>query len=255
MYTRIKTDEEIENMRRSGRILAEIHQLLASKVQSGLSTKQLADLAASEIRARGAEPAFLHYGAPIPFPDVLCISVNDEVVHGIPNAQRLLEKGDLVSLDLGVKVNGMITDAAITVVCGETSPEVENFVKRTEKALYQGLKVLKDGCYVGDVSYAIQHELEKYNYGVIRDLVGHGVGHEVHEDPNIPNFGKKGAGPRLVAGMTLAIEPMATLGNYGVHTASDGWTVKTNDGSLAAHFEHTVLITKNGCEILTQARQ
>jgi len=253
MYTRIKTDDEINSMRRSGRILAEVHNILKQAVKPGITTKDLANIAAKEIKSKGGEPAFLNYGAPIPFPDVICISVNDEVVHGIPSIDKVLKDGDLVSLDLGVAVNGMITDAAITVICGQADPKLEDFVVRTKKSLYAGLKVLKHGCQVGDVSYAIQKSLEKHGYGIVRDLVGHGVGHEVHEDPNIPNFGKKGTGPRLVAGMTLAIEPMSTLGNYAVHGDSDGWTIKTNDGSKAAHFEHTVLVTQNGCEILTQA--
>lgn len=252
MNTRIKTDQEIQYMRQSGAILGSVHRLLKQKVEPGISTKDLADLAAHEIKALGGEPAFLGYGAPTPFPDVICISVNDEVVHGIPKGDRLLSKGDLVSLDLGVAVNSMITDAAITVACGTAHPKHEEFMMHTRKSLYSGLKVLKHGCAVGDVSFAIQKVLDMRGYGIVRDLVGHGVGHEVHEDPNIPNFGRKGTGPRLVAGMTLAIEPMATLGNYGVYTDSDGWTVKTSDGSWACHFEHTVLVTDSGCEILTK---
>lgn len=251
MYTRIKTEDEIRDMRKSGTILAEIHNILKAKVLPGVSTKELADIAAKEIRSRGGEPAFLGYGEPVPFPDVICISVNDEVVHGIPKPETILKEGDLVSLDLGVSYNGMITDAAITVACGKTTPQNEEFLRITKKSLHAGLKVIKHGCQVGDISYAIQKVLEANGYGVVRDLVGHGVGHEVHEDPNIPNFGKKGSGARLVAGMTLAIEPMATLGNYGVHLDSDRWTIKTNDGSWAAHFEHTILVTESGCEILT----
>lgn len=252
MYTRIKTDEEIEHMRKSGAILASVHQLLITKVIPGISTKELADLSHKEIKRLGGEPAFLHYGAPIPFPDVICISVNDEVVHGIPRKDRILQEGDLISLDLGVSVAGMITDAAITIGCGQTAVKHQEFMAHTRKSLEAGLAVLKHGCQVGDVAYAIQKVLDRHGYGIVRDLVGHGVGHEVHEDPNIPNFGKRGTGPRLVAGMTLAIEPMATLGNYGVYTDADGWTIKTNDGSWAAHFEHTVLVTETGCEILTK---
>ncbi len=250
MYTRIKTPEEIDNMRISGKILAEIHQILAAAVKPGVTTQYLADLAEKHINKAGASAPFLGYGHP-PFPSVICISVNDEVVHGIP-VGRVIQEGDLVSLDLGVEYKGMITDAAITVICGETSDEIKQFVDDTKKSLYAGLKVIKDGCRVGDISNAIQKSLEKHGYGIVRDLVGHGVGHEVHEDPNIPNFGRKGTGPKIVAGMTLAIEPMATLGNYAVHTDhTDQWTVKTNDGSLAAHFEHTILVTENGHEILT----
>lgn len=253
MYTRIKTEEEIRYMRESGKILARILTDLKPQVLPGVSTKQLADYAADQIAVAGAEPAFLNYGAPIPFPDVICISVNDEVVHGIPSEGRILEEGDLVSLDLGVSVNGMITDSAITVGCGNISEEKALFLERTKKSLHAGLRSIKHGVQVGDISFAIQKSLERYGYGIVRDLVGHGVGHEVHEDPNIPNFGRKGVGPRLVKGMTIAIEPMATLGNHAIHVDSDGWTIKTNDGSFAAHFEHTVLITENGCEILTSA--
>lgn len=251
MYTRIKTESEIALMRQSGGILAAVHAVLSQKVTPGIKTKELADIAAKEMKALGGEPAFLGYGAPVPFPNVICISVNDEVVHGIPT-QRKLADGDLVSLDLGVSVGGMITDSAITVICGQPQPGHELFVERTKKSLHAGLSVMKHNVHVGDISFAIQKVLERYNYGIVRDLVGHGVGHEVHEDPNIPNVGKKGSGPKLVAGMTIAVEPMATLGNYGVYLDSDGWTIKTNDSSWAAHFEHTVLITENGCEILTQ---
>lgn len=251
MYTRIKTGKEIEYMRQSGAILASVHKLLKQHVAPGISTKELADISHKEIKRLGGEPAFLHYGAPIPFPDVICISVNEEVVHGIPRKDHILKEADLVSLDLGVSVAGMITDAAITVGCGEITVKHQEFLAHTRKSLEAGLQVLKHGSQVGDVSFAIAKVLDRYGYGIVRDLVGHGVGHEVHEEPNIPNYGRRGTGPRLVAGMTLAIEPMATLGNYGVYTDVDGWTVKTNDGSWACHFEHTVLVTETGCEILT----
>ena len=251
MYTRIKTPEEIEDMRYSGKILAAIHKKLIPEVKPGVTTKYLADIAAKEIKKLGGKPAFLGYGHPNPFPDVICISVNNEVVHGIPSSDKILKDGDIVSLDLGVMYNGMITDAAISVICGRASPEIEEFLEHTKKSLHAGLKVVKNGCQVGDISNAIQKYLERYGYGIVRDLVGHGVGHEVHEDPNIPNYGPKRSGPKLVSGMTVAIEPMVTLGNHGVYTEDDGWTVSTNDGSLAAHFEHTILVTDKGCEILT----
>lgn len=238
-------------MRISGSILAGVHSVLKKEVRPGVSTAQLADIAESEINKRGGEPAFLGYGAPIPFPSVICISVNDEVVHGVPSENSVLKDGDIVSLDLGVTYKGMITDASITVPCGLVKPEVEQFIDRTKKSLHAGLKAIKNGCQVGDIGYEIQRSLERYGYGIVRDLVGHGVGHEVHEDPNIPNFGKKNTGPKLVSGMTLAIEPMATMGNHGVYVKNDGWTVATNDGSLSAHFEHTILVTDKGCEILT----
>ena len=251
MYTRIKTDDEIKAMRASGKILAAVLRKLKEHTESGISTGELGEIAAREIKALGGEPAFLGYGSPIPFPDVVCISVNDAVVHGIPSKETVLKNGDVVSLDLGVSYQGMITDAAITTVVGEAGPEVERLLIDTKKSLNAGLSVIKDGVQVGDISFAIQKVLERGGYGIVRDLVGHGVGHEVHEDPNIPNYGKKGSGPKLVAGMTLAIEPMATLGNYAVHLDHDGWTIRTNDGSLAAHFEHTILVTSAGYEILT----
>ncbi len=252
MYTRIKTPEEIVAMRKSGQILAQVHRALAAALQPGMSTQDLADIAARELKAAGGEPAFLGYGTPIPFPDVICISVNDQVVHGIPSKDRILQDGDIVSLDMGVSYDGMITDAAVTLGCGTVSAENQQLIDQTKKSLHAGLKVLKSGVHVGDIGFAIQKILDRGGYGIVQDLVGHGVGHEVHEDPNIPNYGRKGTGPKLVAGMTLAIEPMATLGNHGVHTDQDGWTIQTNDGSWAAHWEHTVLITENGCEILTQ---
>ncbi len=251
MYTRIKTDDEIKAMRASGKILAAVLRTLKDQTVAGISTGELGEIAAKEIKKLGGEPAFLGYGSPIPFPDVVCVSVNDAVVHGVPSAQTVLKNSDVVSLDLGVAYQGMITDAAITVVVGEPSEEVDRLLQATKKSLNAGLAVIKDGVQVGDISCAIQKVLDRAGYGIVRDLVGHGVGHEVHEDPNIPNYGKKGTGPRIVAGMTLAIEPMATLGNYAVHLDGDGWTVRTNDGSLAAHFEHTILVTSAGCEILT----
>lgn len=252
MFTRIKTEAEIASMRKAGAILADTLRVVAKSVEVGVTTKELADIARREIKSRGGQPAFLNYGAPTPFPDVICISVNDEVVHGIPKKENVLKDGDVISLDLGVSVDGMITDSAITVVCGTSTAQKDEFIAHTRKSLEAGLKVIKHCCHVGDISYAIERSLEKYGYGIVRDLVGHGVGHEVHEDPNIPNYGRRGTGPQLVKGMTLAIEPMATLGNYGVHTSEDGWTIQTSDGSLAAHFEHTILITETGCEILTK---
>lgn len=252
MFTRIKTESEIKDMREAGGILAAVHKKLVQEMQPGITTKELDVIATKELKALGGTPAFLHYGpSSNPFPSVVCISVNDEVVHGVPKDTTTLEQGDLVSFDLGVSVNGMITDSAITVPCGEAQPKHLDFLAHTKKSLYAGLKVVKHGVKVGDISFAIQKSLEKHNYGIVRDLVGHGVGHYVHEDPNIPNYGRKGSGPQLVAGMTVAIEPMATLGNHAIYTDSDGWTIRTNDGSLAAHFEHTVLITQDGCEILT----
>ncbi len=250
MQTKVKTPTEIAAMRESGRMLATVLATLRSKVAVGMTTKQLADMAKLELRALGGQPTFLGYYG---FPDVICISVNNEVVHGIPGT-RVIQGGDIVSLDFGVTYKGMITDGAISVIVGSSGDQKRrDLVRDTERALLAGIEALHDGVHVGDVAAAIEAILNKGRYGIVRDLVGHGVGHELHEDPNIPNYGKAGTGPILSAGMTIAIEPMATLGGDKVYIdADDEWTVLTHDGSLAAHFEHTVLITQDGAEILTQ---
>jgi methionyl aminopeptidase len=250
MVTRIKTAHEIAAMRESGRMLATVLQLLKNEVQPGLSTKELADRAAAELKKLGGEPAFLGYQG---FPDVICISVNDEVVHGIPKADRLIADGDIVSLDFGVTYRGMITDSAISLIAGKPKQRGHiELVKNTEEALRIGIATLHDQVRTGDIGSAIEKYLKKHRYGIVRDLVGHGVGHQVHEDPNIPNYGRADTGPWLSAGMTIAIEPMVTLGTDRVHIADDDWTVLTADGSWAAHFEHSLLITKDGAEILTR---
>ncbi len=255
MFTRVKTDTEITAMRTSGRILAEVLEMLRPKVIAGISTKKLSDIAAKEVATRGGTAVFLGYQG---FPEAICISVNDEVVHGIPRSNTILINGDIVSLDFGVSYKGMITDSAISVICGADQPDfkpdrrVRDLLRYTEDSMLEGLTVIKDGCHTGDIGYAVERVLSKHDYGIVRELVGHGVGHAVHEDPNIPNYGRKHTGDKLVKGMTIAIEPMATLGREAVILDADGWTVRTADGSLAAHFEHTVLITETGCEILTQ---
>lgn len=249
MQTRVKTSQEIDAMRESGRMLASVISHLARQVTAGISTKDLAESAKQELRGLGGQPTFLGYFG---YPDVLCVSINDEVVHGIPRAGHLIRPGDIVSLDFGVTYRGMITDAAVSVVAGKADAQAAQLVAATSRALMAGISVMRSGIHVGDISSAVQAVLDKGKYGIVRDLVGHGVGHELHEDPNIPNFGKKGTGPVLEAGMTIAVEPMATLGGYGIKTDPDGWTIRTADGSLAAHFEHTILITDEGPEILTQ---
>jgi methionyl aminopeptidase len=250
VYTRVKTEAEIEAMRTGGQMLATVLSLLRQKVAPGFSTGELDEIAARELKALGGEAAFLGYDG---FPGSICISVNDEVVHGIPSKDKVLQDGDIVSLDFGVRYKGMITDSAITVVCGQAAPEVNDLLKYTSQSLQEGLAVIKDGCRAGDIGYAIQKVLDKKGYGIVRELVGHGVGHAVHEDPNIPNYGRANTGPELKSGMTIAVEPMATLGGDGIKVDADRWTVRTRDGSLAAHFEHTILVTKDGCEILTLA--
>lgn len=248
MFTKVKTPQEIIWMRESGHMLATVLEATAAYAQAGMTTKQVADFAAAEIKKLGAIPAFLgQYG----FPDVICISVNQAVVHGIPN-KYVLKDGDVLSLDFGVKHHGMITDAARTVILGTANKAKLKLVETTKASLDAGIAVLKDGVCVGDIASSVQAVLDEAGLGIVRDLVGHGVGHQLHEDPNIPNYGRKGTGPQLKSGMTIAIEPMATLGSYQVFTAQDDWTIETRDGSLAAHFEDTILITDTGFEILTR---
>lgn len=247
MFTKVKTEQEIEDMRTSGKMLAAVLAYLKPRVEVGMTTKDLAELASVELAKLGGKPAFLGYGG---FPDVICISLNDEVVHGIPG-KKIVKDGDLVSLDFGVDYNKMITDAAITVVAGESNGAKRRLLKGTEESLLAGVNVLKNGVKTGDIGAAVEKVLTQYGFGIVRDLVGHGVGHQVHEEPDVPNYGSSGTGSKLSAGMTIAIEPMSTLGSERVVLESDGWTIKTYDGSLSAHFEHTVLITADSAEILT----
>jgi methionyl aminopeptidase len=249
MYTRVKTPKEIAAMRLAGKMLATVLNKVKNEAKAGMSTKDLADIAAKEIRSLGGEASFLGYHG---FPDVLCVSINDEVVHGIPREDHIIENGDIIGIDFGVTHQGMITDAALTFALGEVAEPVLKMIQATEQALYAGIDALKAGVRVGDVSSAIQKVLEKQQLSIVRALVGHGVGHELHEDPNIPNYGFAGSGPILKEGMTIAIEPMTTLGTHEVKIDPDGWTIRTKDGSLSAHFEHTVLVTDKGYEILTQ---
>lgn len=250
MFTRVKTDTEIQAMRHSGKLLATVLATLKQAIEPGMTTKDLAEIAKRELRGTGGQPTFLgQYG----FPDVLCVSVNEEVVHGIPSQGKVINEGDLVSMDFGVTYDGMITDSAITVIAGgQTNKKNAALVADTQSALAAGIATLRHHVAIGDIAAAVQGVLERGGYGIVRDLVGHGVGHELHEEPNIPNYGKAGSGPKLAAGMTIAIEPMATLGTHKVLVDSDAWTVKTQDGSRSAHFEHTVLITQDGSEILTK---
>lgn len=248
MYTKVKTEPEIQAMREGGRMLASVLQHVKKNMQVGMTTQDLSNEAGDELKRLGAKPAFLGYQG---FPEPLCVSVNDEVVHGIPDKARIIEDGDIVSMDFGVLHKNMITDAAISVIVGKENPEDTALLKATHKALHAGISQLCDGVRVGDIAQAVQAVLDSAGYGIVRELVGHGVGHQVHEDPNIPNYGRAGTGPRLEAGMTIAIEPMATIGNHRVKIDDDGWTVRTRDGLRSAHFEHTVLITQNGAEVLT----
>jgi methionyl aminopeptidase len=249
MVTKVKTAAQIRAMREGGAMLAAVLQLLKKRLGAGMSTKDLAVIAAAELQKLGGEAAFLGYQG---FPDVICISVNDEVVHGIPRPDKIIQEGDIVGLDFGVRLNGMITDAAISVIAGrpKTNGHIR-LVQDTETALQAGIMAVHDKVRTGDIGAAVEASLQHRRYGIVKDLVGHGVGHQVHEDPNVPNYGRPNTGPWLQQGMTIAIEPMVTLGTDKVYIANDGWTVLTQDGSRSAHFEHTVLITETGAEILT----
>jgi methionyl aminopeptidase len=244
-----KTPAEIDIMREGGKMLAGILNMLAAKVEPGVKPTDLSKIAAEEIKKRGMQPVVLGYEG---FPDVICISVNEEIVHGIPKSKPLKD-GDVVKLDLTLGHKSMIVDSAITVVAGNGgNKDVKRLVESTKKSLEAGISAISGrGTRVGDIASAVQKVLDQNKLGIIRDLVGHGVGYSIHEQPNIPNYGVAGTGPVLSAGMTIAIEPMAALGEWQINIAKDGWTIVTRDGSLGAHFEHTVLITEDGTEILT----
>ncbi len=248
-FTRVKTSEEIAAMRISGNMLAEVLQLMRHETKVGRTPKEMSALAAKKLRELGGEPAFKGFHG---YPDIICISVNNQVQHSIPTDQPF-EEGDVINFDFGVRYKAMITDAGVTVVVGKPQPDVKRLITGTEEALAAGISAVTAGCRVGDISAAIEKVLHKYKLGIVRDLVGHGVGHDLHEEPNIPNFGKAGTGPILQAGMTIAIEPITTLGREDILMDVDGWTLWTADGSLSAQFEHTVLVTADGAEILTQA--
>ena len=248
MMNQVKTHDETRSIRISGHMLAEVLRFLAPLTVPGITTIELDSLAARELKKLGGDPAFLGFQG---FPNVICISVNEEIVHGIPN-QRVLEAGDIVGLDFGVNYQGMITDGAITVPVGKISQEAARLLRATEEALACGIEQVKNGARVGDIGHAVETRLRADKLGVIEDMSGHGVGHMVHEDPLILNFGKAGRGARLKTGMTIAIEPMATLGTHEIVLGEDGWTISTEDGSLGAQFEHTVLVLPDGFEILTK---
>lgn len=248
MFTRVKSPAELEAMRESGRMLATVLDITSKKVMPGITTKMLAQVAARELKSLGGDAPFHGY---YDFPDVICISVNEEVVHGIPG-KRVVEEGDLVSLDFGVKYRGMITDSAITVVCGEfKTPQHKKLLQVTERAMLAGVDAVHNGVRTGDIGAAVDAIVKPRGYGSVRDLVGHGVGDHVHEEPNVPNHGPGKRGEILKTGMTIAIEPMLTLGTYEVRVLEDGWTIVTRDGSWAAHFEHTVAVTDDGADIMT----
>lgn len=246
---RIKTATELDAMRESGRMLATILNHLEDVTTEGMTPKDLAKIARDELHKLGGDPAFLGYHG---FPDVICISVNDQVQHSIPNL-RPLEKGDIINFDFGVKYKGMITDAGITVAVGGKALNArdEELINATKEARDKAISIIKSGVKVGDISATIQELLENHQLGIVKELVGHGVGHELHEDPEIPNYGKSGTGPALETGMTIAIEPITTTGSPDIYIEKDGWTIRTWDGSNSAQFEHTILVLENGFEIIT----
>lgn len=243
----MKSQLEIEYMREAGRIVAEVHDLLKGYVRPSVSTKDLDDIAEEYIRSRGAIPAFKGYGG---FPASICTSVNNQVVHGIPG-KRVLEPGDIISIDVGTLKNGFHGDGAKTYPVGEISEEADKLIRVTRQSFYEGLKYCSEGYRLSDISHAVQVYVESNGFSVVRDFVGHGIGAKMHEDPQIPNYGLPGKGPRLQKGMVLAIEPMVNIGGYGVKVLSDKWTVETLDASLSAHYEHTIAITDNDPIILT----
>lgn len=255
MPIRLKTKEEIEIMREGGKRHAEILRALSEMVAPGMSALILEEEALRLVRAHGDEPAHLNYtpaGAVRPFPAALCISVNDEIVHGIPNeAEKILQQGDIVSIDLSIKHKGLITDSAVTVPVGAIDDESKKLLEETKKALFAGIKAAVPGNHVGDIGAAIMNSVKKTSLSIADDLAGHGVGYDLHEEPFVPNVGRKGEGEVLKPGMVIAIEPMLTAGGPEIADTGDGYTLVTADGSKAAHFEHTVAITEKGNIILT----
>jgi methionyl aminopeptidase len=242
-----KSPEEIDNMASSGAILARCLQMLRAKARPGVTTAELDEAAERFIRSQGAEPVFKGYRG---FPGSICTSPNSMIVHGIPGSYKL-QRGDILSIDVGVVLNGWVADAAVTVPIGPVTPIATRLIQSTREALFEAVEQVRPGNHLGDVSAAVQRKVEADGFSVVRSLVGHGVGREMHEDPQIPNHGEPGTGPELEEGMVLAIEPMTTAGEDGIRVGSDNWSVYSSDGSLACHFEHTVAVTSDGPRILT----
>ena len=244
----IKSPNEIQRMRHAGRITAAARALAGKMVLPGVTTLEIDTAVRKFIESQGGKPSFLGYGG---FPGSACISVNDEIIHGIPSKKVVLREGDIVSVDVGACVDGFHGDCAATFPCGTVSPEAEKLIAVTEQSFWEGMKFARVGYRVSDVSHAIQEYVESSGFSLVRDYVGHGVGAKLHEPPEVPNFGPAGHGPRLMAGMTLAVEPMVNQGTWEIKVMKDGWTVKTLDGKLAAHYENSILITDGEPEILT----
>jgi len=244
----IKSDKEIELMQEAGKVLAKVLKELENYIKPGISTLEIDKKCYELIKGYGCKPSFLNYNG---FPASICVSVNNEVVHGIPDKEHILKEGDIVSLDCGVIYEGYHSDAARTVPVGKISDEAKKLIEVTEQSFFEGIKYAKAGNHLHEISEAIQAYVESFGFSVVRDLVGHGIGRNLHEEPQVPNFKQRSRGPKLVAGMTLAIEPMVNAGRYHVYWADNNWTVLTRDGSLSAHYENTVLITEGEPRILT----
>lgn len=243
----IKSEYEIELMRQAGMMVSKTHKYLKKYIKPGITTKELDRLAEAYIRSMGGIPTCKGYEG---FPAALCTSINDEVVHGIPS-NRKLKKGDIITIDMVIGYKGYQGDAAWTYAVGDISNDKKYLMEHTEKSLYEGIKMVKPGAHIGDISHAIELYATEHKLGVVKELVGHGIGTEMHEDPDVPNYGKSGCGPKLKEGMVICIEPMLNLGTANVGVLDDNWTIVTEDGKPAAHYEHTILVTKDGYEILT----
>ncbi len=247
----IKSPREIEAMRLAGKITAAARAFAGEMVKPGVTTQEIDKAVRQFIKQQGAVPSFLGYNG---FPGSCCISVNDEVIHGIPG-KRVLKEGDIVSIDVGAYIGGYHGDCAATFACGEISDEAKRLIEVTEQSFYEGLRYAKEGCRVSDISAAVQRYVEKEGFSIVREYVGHGIGRNLHEAPEVPNYGEPGRGPRLLRGMTLAVEPMVNAGTAAIQNMSDGWTVKTKDGKYSAHYENTILITEGDPELLTDPKK
>ena len=244
----LKTDEEIELMREANQLVGKTLAEVGKHVAPGVSTLQLDKIAEEFIRDHGAVPAFLGYGG---FPNSICASVNEQVVHGIPSSSKILNEGDIISVDCGTILNGYVGDSAYTFCVGEVDPKVKDLLKTTKESLYLGIQAAVEGKRIGDISNAVQTYCESHNYSVVRELVGHGIGKRMHEEPEVPNYGRRGCGPLLKSGMCICIEPMINMGSKNVVFERDGWTVRTKDRKCSAHFEHCIAISPDGPQILS----
>lgn len=244
---KLKSPAEIELMRQAGRITAAARALAGEMVKPGVTTREIDKAIHAFILSKGAIPTFLHYGG---YPASVCVSINDEVIHGIPG-RRVIRDGDIVSIDVGATYKGYVGDCANTFIAGKAAPEAERLIAVTRQSFFEGIRYARNGYRISDISAAVQAYVEENGFSVVRDYVGHGVGADMHEDPEVPNYGRPGHGPRLLPGMTLAVEPMVNAGGYRVKVLADQWTVKTMDGSLSAHYENSLLITDGDPEILT----